>query len=140
VSTDATASYADVVAALVAARQAPAVARFDAEIAAALATGAIDADLARALRWWQRESVREVTAHVVAVVPAVLAALAASASDASTAFTVADEAWRAAAPNASAAPAGASDRPRPAGSVPPRRPAAGPSRRRLVVAGLTRTG
>src|SRR4051812_9092893 len=90
------ATLGDVVAALLDAREAPATMRFDAVLAAAVAAGSVDADVARALRWWQRQSVREATDHARTVLPPALAALADAAAGARAATASADEAWRAA--------------------------------------------
>ena len=68
-------AYADLVSGLLDARTDPATDRFDAEVAAAVADGAITADAARTLRFWQRASVRAVADHARAVLPPVLAAL-----------------------------------------------------------------
>jgi hypothetical protein len=92
----ATSSYADLLSALLAARTDPATARFDAEIAAAEAAGGIDGDTARALRWWQRESLRGLTEHVVDVVPAVLSTLTASERSAADSVEGAARSWAAA--------------------------------------------
>lgn len=70
------AAYADLVAALLDIRPNLASAQFDAEISAAQVDGRIDDDTARRLRWWQRESVREVVDHAQAVLPTTLIALA----------------------------------------------------------------
>jgi len=48
----------EVVLAVVDTRPDPATERFDAELAAAVATGRLDEGTARTLRWWQREAVR----------------------------------------------------------------------------------
>ena len=68
-------AYADLLAAVLATRSDPTTARFDAEIAAAEASGALDGATARNLRWWQRESVRALGEHVTAVLPGLLASL-----------------------------------------------------------------
>jgi hypothetical protein len=68
-------AYAELVAGLLDARDDLATARFDAELAAAQESGAIDATTARALRWWQRASVRAVVDHARGALPPVLAAL-----------------------------------------------------------------
>jgi hypothetical protein len=159
VGTRSTATLGDVVAALLDAREAPATMRFDAVLAAAVAAGSVDPEVARALRWWQRQSVREATDHARTVLPPALAALAEAAAGARAATTAADEAWRAAGgrdplEDAPATEAAAPAQPAPAQPAATAAPAmptdrtpretapadAAQSRRRLVVAGLTRTG
>ena len=71
---DASARYAAVVAALLDARPAPASARFDAELDAALDEHRIDPGTARTLRWWQRTAVREAESYASHTLPGVLAA------------------------------------------------------------------
>jgi hypothetical protein len=66
--------YSAVVAALLDVRIDHPTQRFDAELDAALADGRIDASTARALRWWQRMSVRAAESYASTVVPAVLIA------------------------------------------------------------------
>ena len=65
-------AYADLVSALVDARSDLATERFDAEIESAVASGQLDEQRARTLRWWQRESVRGVRDHLASVLPAVM--------------------------------------------------------------------
>lgn len=72
---DRSSAYADLLAALLAARSDPATARFDAEIAAAEAAGTLDGATARTLRWWQRESMRGLADHLGEVLPGLLVAL-----------------------------------------------------------------
>jgi hypothetical protein len=72
---DRSSAYADLLAALLAARSDPATARFDAEIAAAEAAGTLDGATARTLRWWQRESLRGIADHLGEVLPGLLVAL-----------------------------------------------------------------
>jgi hypothetical protein len=72
---DRSSAYADLLAALLAARSDPATARFDAEIAAAEAAGTLDGATARTLRWWQRESLRGLADHLGEVLPGLLVAL-----------------------------------------------------------------
>jgi hypothetical protein len=72
------AAYAEAVAALLDATPREATERFDAELAAALTSGRIDTELARSLRWWQRETVRAVRDHAAAVLPPVISGLIAS--------------------------------------------------------------
>jgi hypothetical protein len=66
--------YTALVAALLGVRTDYASRRFDAEVTAALAANRIDVATARTLRWWQRESVREVEGYAGSVLPTVLAA------------------------------------------------------------------
>jgi hypothetical protein len=89
-------AYADLLAAVLAARSDPATARFDAEIAAAEAAGQLDGATARNLRWWQRESVRGLGDHLSVVLPGLLVALidAERAADQSVADSAAS--WAAA--------------------------------------------
>ena len=152
----AAASHARWVAALVEARSRAATERFDAVLAAAVERGSVDPEVAKALRWWQRESVREVVDHVAAVVPATVDALTAAAADAVDAVAAAEHAWRAAGGRDLLA-----DRPQAAGPPPadtgepvlsadrtdagtgapaeePTDETAAAARQRLVVAGLTR--
>jgi hypothetical protein len=65
--------YTALVAALLGVRTDYASARFDAEVAAALAANRVDVETARTLRWWQRASVREVEGYAGSVLPVVLA-------------------------------------------------------------------
>jgi hypothetical protein len=76
--------YTALVAALLGVRIDYASARFDAEVAAALAANRVDVETARTLRWWQRASVREVEGYAGSVLPAVLA----TRSDADTVAAV----------------------------------------------------
>jgi hypothetical protein len=73
-------AYAEAVAALLDATPDDAMARFDAELAAAVDAGRLDADTARTLRWWQRESVRAVRDHAAVVLPPVISGLVASSA------------------------------------------------------------
>jgi hypothetical protein len=73
-------AYADVVSALLDATPRDVVARFDAEVAAAVAAGTVDPDVARTLRWWQRESVRAVRDHAAVVLPPLITSLVTAAS------------------------------------------------------------
>ena len=65
--------YTALVAALLGVRTDYASARFDSEVAAALAANRIDVATARTLRWWQRASVREIEGYATSVLPVVLA-------------------------------------------------------------------
>ena len=69
------AAYADLVAGLLDLRTDPATERFDAELAAAEEDGRIDAQTAKVLRWWQRESLRTMVEHARVVVPPTMMAL-----------------------------------------------------------------
>ena len=63
------AGYIALVDALFDTRRDEATIRFDAELDAALASNRIDAPTARALRWWQRASVRSAESYLRAVLP-----------------------------------------------------------------------
>ncbi len=65
--------YAAVVAALIDVRPDETTARFDVEVARALAEQRIDDETARTLRWWQRASVRAAESYATTIVPRVLA-------------------------------------------------------------------
>ena len=86
-------AYADLLAALLATRADPATARFDAEIAAAEAAGTLSGETARALRWWQRESLRGHADHDVEVVPAVLVTLGTAEQEAAESVRSSAESW-----------------------------------------------
>jgi hypothetical protein len=79
------------------ARAQPAAEEFDRVLAGAVADGALGAELARELRFWQRAAVHEMADHVRTVLPAVLpvalAIVAASTSDAVDAAASARAAW-----------------------------------------------
>jgi len=68
-------AYADIVGGLLDARLDPATRCFDAELATALAAGAVTVEAARSLRFWQRASVRGLVEHARCVLPPALAAL-----------------------------------------------------------------
>jgi hypothetical protein len=70
-----TAAYSDLIAGLLDVRDDVATQRFDAEVAAAVATGHLDPDTARRLRWLQRESVRGLVEHARTAVPAAMLGL-----------------------------------------------------------------
>lgn len=74
--------YADLVSGLLDARSDPATARFDDELNAAVEAGAVTAETARRLRFWQRASLRLLADHTRAVLPAALGALDASREEA----------------------------------------------------------
>lgn len=90
-------AYAALVDALIALRRDPATERFDEYLAYAQETGRIDSPTARALRWWQRQSVRGVGDHLDGILPALLVQLEAADQAAIRAVDVSDLAWRAAA-------------------------------------------
>ena len=71
-------AYAEAVAALLDAVPMDATERFDAELAHAVTEGRVDAEVARTLRWWQRESVRAVRDHAAVVLPPIISGLIAS--------------------------------------------------------------
>ncbi|TAK70782.1 MAG: hypothetical protein EPO13_02710 [Actinomycetota bacterium] len=107
-------TYADLVLAVLDARQDAASARFDAVLAEAEAAGRVDATTARHLRWWQRASVRAVVEHAAATLPGTLTALDAADIEADGSAEQTAAAWaRAARPTTAStrpgAPAGAPD-------------------------------
>jgi hypothetical protein len=69
------AAYADLVTAVLDLRSPIATTTFDRALADAVAAGTLAAELARELRWLQRESVRDVVTHAANVLPAALVAL-----------------------------------------------------------------
>ncbi|MFZ0322899.1 MAG: hypothetical protein WAN48_02080 [Actinomycetes bacterium] len=69
------AAYGDLVAGLLDARDDRATRRFDAELSDAVEDGLVDPDVARRLRWLQRESVHAVVEHARTTVPAALLGL-----------------------------------------------------------------
>lgn len=74
--------WSDLVDGLLDARADPATARFDAELAAAVAAGELSARTAQRLRFWQRAAVSGADDHARTVVPAVLGVLVAARSEA----------------------------------------------------------
>ena len=74
------AAYADLVAAVLDLRSPVATATFDHALSDAVAAGTLTDELARQLRWLQRESVRDVVTHATNVLPAALVALDARGS------------------------------------------------------------
>lgn len=70
--------YADLVGGLLDARDDPATARFDHELASAVEAGQVTAAAARRLRFWQRASLRLLADHTRSVLPTALGALEAS--------------------------------------------------------------
>jgi hypothetical protein len=81
------------------ARTQPAADEFDRLILGAVTAGAIDPELARQLRFWQRAAVHELADHIRTVLPAVLpvalAAVTASATEAAAAAVAAEAVWQA---------------------------------------------
>ena len=67
-------AIAEALEALLAARHDDATARFDTELAAAVAAGHLDDETARTLRWWQRASVRGAQSYLADLLPGVLQA------------------------------------------------------------------
>jgi hypothetical protein len=121
---DRSTAYAELLSTLLALRSDPATARFDAELAAAEAAGALEGTTARTLQWWQRESLRGVAEHLAAVLPDLLSRLAAADVAARASVEASASSWS----TAVAATAGA---PLVAGtsaplSGPPPGPASGP--------------
>ena len=90
---DLTSAYADLVAGVLDARSDSATQAFDAEIAVAESEGRIDARTARALRWWQRESLRALVEHSRTALPPALAALGQAQADAARGSADAAESW-----------------------------------------------
>ena len=74
--------WTDLVGGLIDARADPATARFDAELADAVAAGALAEETATRLRFWQRASVRAVADHARTVLPVALGALGAARREA----------------------------------------------------------
>lgn len=83
-STDAgrLAAYADLVAAVIDLRSPMTREAFDGALADAVASGALSDDLARQLRWLQRQNERAMVEHAESVLPPALVALDRSAADA----------------------------------------------------------
>jgi hypothetical protein len=74
--------WTDLVGGLIDARADPATARFDAELADAVAAGALPEETATRLRFWQRASLRAVADHARTVLPVALGALDAARREA----------------------------------------------------------
>jgi len=91
------AAYIALVDALIALRQDPATQRFDEYLDYAESTSRIDAPTARALRWWQRQSVRGLADHLEEVLPGLLVSLERADAAAKIAVDENETAWRAAA-------------------------------------------
>jgi len=75
-------AWSDLVSGLLDARDDPATARFDEELAAAVEAGEITPHAAHRLRYWQRACLRALSDHVLTVLPASLGALAEAREDA----------------------------------------------------------
>jgi hypothetical protein len=86
--------YAALVAALLGVRTDYASSRFDAEVTAALAANRLDVATARTLRWWQRESVREVEGYANRVLPVVLATRSDADATAAIVFDESAASWQ----------------------------------------------
>jgi hypothetical protein len=153
-SRDLTSAYSDLVAGVLDARSDAATAAFDAEIALAESEGRLDARTARALRWWQRESLRALVEHSRTALPPALAALDQAQREGFSAVTDAAEAWDRAVGetmgDTQRSPSGATDPAPTMSPAPPSVHEAAPAaaapvgapadlrerRRRLIVAGL----
>ena len=75
-------AWSDLVSGLLDAREDPATARFDEELAAAVQAGEVTPHAAHRLRYWQRACLRALSDHVLTVLPASLGALAEAREDA----------------------------------------------------------
>lgn len=115
---DLTSAYADLVAGVLDARSDAATQAFDAEIAVAESEGRIDARTARALRWWQRESLRSLVEHSRTALPPALAALGQAQADAARGTADAAESWARAVGDTTAPPPPGPDLRRPAPPAP----------------------
>ncbi len=149
-SRDLTSAYSDLVAGVLDARSDAATAAFDAEIALAESEGRLDARTARALRWWQRESLRSLVEHSRTALPPALAALDQAQREGFSAVSDAAEAWARAVGDTARASGGGSETAAPNAPAPPSvheaaaaaaAPVGAPAdlrerRRRLIVAGL----
>ena len=137
-------AYADLVAGLLDVRTDAASTRFDAEIAAAEEEGRIDAQTAKVLRWWQRESIRGLVEHARTVVPATLMALEQSSVGAGAEAEASSRSWARAVGDDLATPSGTSAAAAQTSPVVDLTAAIveptdlGERRRRMLVAGLTR--
>ncbi|MBI1376319.1 MAG: hypothetical protein GC157_02380 [Frankiales bacterium] len=121
-------AYADLLSALLALRTDPATARFDAELAAAEAAGLVDGQVARTLRWWQRESMRGLADHLAAVLPDLLTELRDADRAAVDTVEAARASWaEATAPVTGHLPPSPGTEPGPGPTTPPSAPAPGGS-------------
>ena len=148
---DLTSAYADLVAGVLDARSDAASQAFDAEVAAAESEGRIDARTARALRWWQRESLRALVEHAHTALPPALAAVGQAQADGGRGAADAAEAWARAVGDSLSDPSTADPvvhepmraaaAAQPGGELPPTPMPTPPDlrerRRRLIVAGLS---
>ena len=89
-------AFSQLIDALVALRPTPANDSFDLAVAAAEASGRLDVQRARELRWWQRQSVRELLDHITAVLPELLDNLEVAERAAISAAAESAAAWQAA--------------------------------------------
>ena len=89
-------AFSQLIDALVALRPTPANDSFDLAVAAAEASGRLDVQRARELRWWQRQSVRELLDHITAVLPELLDNLEVAERAAISAAAASAAAWQAA--------------------------------------------
>lgn len=140
------AAYADLVAGLLDLRADPATGRFDAELASAEDDGRIDAQTAKVLRWWQRESLRTLVEHASTVVPPTMLALESAAGGSQREVESSAQSWaRAAADDSARSAESMSTTDVDSETLPDTDEAEVPPptdlsehRRRLLVAGLTR--
>lgn len=125
---------ADLVSALLAARDDPATRAFDDALARAERSGRLDAATARELRFWQRQGIEALAEHAARVVPAALAARRASDAAAREGAAEAALSWTQA--TALRSEAADEDAPPPEGPDHEAMPT-GASAPRLIVSGLT---
>ena len=126
------AAYGELVAGLLDVRDDTATQRFDAALESAVAVGQVDPEVARRLRWLQRESVRGVVDHARTAVPAALLGLDEAREDATSDAPLPDPAIVVESASDEAAPEPTSDDV--GASV---ESFVAPLPRRLLVAGLT---
>jgi hypothetical protein len=88
-----TSAYADLVAGLLDAHDDLATARFDAELAAAVAAGAVTAETARVLRFWQRAALRALVDHARTALPAALGGIDAARAETQQGIAAAERSW-----------------------------------------------
>jgi hypothetical protein len=150
-------AYADLVAGLLDAHDDLATARFDAELAAAVAAGDVSAETARVLRFWQRAAQRALLDHARTALPAALRGLDAARAETRQGVAAAERSWHEAGAARDQNPRAEPGAPRAAAASPvePTRSAVGgvevvdlverstvrqggsaAARRRLIVAGL----
>jgi hypothetical protein len=87
------AGYAALLGALLDTRRDEATARFDAQLDAAVAGDRVDAATARALRWWQRASVRAVESYLTSMLPGLVALRDEADAHAAAEATAAASSW-----------------------------------------------